>query len=75
MARREKGECESCGFETDLNVYEAMATGGVTREFKHCDICWNTTAGNASRYSGQYPNGDVLKMLAYCTNLILSKLP
>lgn len=66
----EKGECcESCEWDTaELTWYEfrTHADGGSWM----CHVCAWTPAGSALQYPTQYPNGDVLRMVAWQTNYL-----
>lgn len=68
-------QCSCCGFDTqNLHIYEDLAEGPTAcrvKKFTQCDVCYSTFAGNSERYPSQYPNGEVLRHIAYCTNLIL----
>jgi hypothetical protein len=71
-------QCTCCGFETQkLHIYcdrsERTNLTGVDA-FAQCDLCFSTFAGNAERYPSQYPNGDVLKHICFCTNSILQAI-
>jgi len=65
-------QCASCEFQTtNLHVVNDRSEDGRnTRTL--CDICYSTHAGNAIRYPSQYRESrEIMKMLAYCTNVIL----
>lgn len=63
------GVCDACGFD-----------GRVKRHMEHgaglwlCWLCANSPSGGAALALSYRPDGAVLRMTAYCTNLILKKL-
>ena len=69
---REKEYCDSCGYETDnLTTYRDYP---AEEKVRLCNVCASTKAGNAQQYPNQYPNRDVLEMIAYTTNMILDEI-
>lgn len=68
-------ECFSCDFLTKCE----KIPGGTFR-FNHkedewlCNVCNNSQAGIAAFFPEQHQNLDVLRMIAYVTNLILQKI-
>ncbi len=76
MSDNEKpSACECCDFMTsDLEPFSYQKPEKKDRGMKWlCNICSNTIAGNTVEYASSYEVSDVMRMLAYCTNLILSK--
>lgn len=72
-------QCDSCGFKTTkLNRYkdhcERSKDAMWTDVFFFCDVCFSTFTGNAHRYPSQYPDAEVMKLVAYCTNLIIKTI-
>lgn len=69
---REKSEgCESCDWDTtELKWYPFH---DLTRAGSWmCHVCARTSAGRAHQYPTQYPNGDVLRTVAWQTNYLAS---
>lgn len=76
-------ECECCGWETpDLEEVDCYArTPGAgpfspddQKEFAWmCKVCRSTMAGNSYQFPRQYPNADVLQMIAWCTNRVVDE--
>ena len=68
--------CEACQFETGaLTRYDKYRNFPEKEEFKWlCEICASTMAGTAYEYPDQYPNREVMFMMAWCTNRILAAI-
>ncbi len=68
MSELEETECESCGYKgVKLKSYQLY---GEQEPSLLCRVCASTRAGNAYQYPNQYPNGDVLMMLAWGINYL-----
>jgi hypothetical protein len=79
-------ECDACGFRTKTKSYERQSTrfkesyrrknpGKNVPKQALCDVCANTMSGNAYDYGYElHPEGPILAMVAYCTNLILKEI-
>ena len=72
------GECQSCGFK-GAHTQIVMAHNEETKAkyqlpHEHCDICYNTLAGNAHRYPSQYRNRDLMQQISVVGNMILKKI-
>lgn len=77
-------ECDNCSWETSaLTECDAYARtrghGPFTPDDEKewawlCEVCRSTLAGNAYLYPNQYPNGDVMAVVAWGINRILAGL-
>ena len=84
MPKKKKlAECDSCGWKTSLEQYDAYARtpvhGPLTSDEEKkwawlCDVCALSPAGNAYLYprSHEY-DGDILRMIAWVTNRIIKE--
>jgi len=74
IAPNEDEQCCSCTADNLLlHVVEpSVFTSGVKHQ--HCDLCFETFAGNACQYPSQYPNKDVLQHINLVANILLRKI-
>ena len=74
----ERGQCSSCWFEpTWVTEYSATVYSRTPPEvvtMKLCRVCEATAAGGAAFEPSAYKNAELLRMLAYCTNMVLYRL-
>ena len=70
------GECESCGFEDiELEPYRMNRNFPKKIEDKVlCFVCANSMLGVAYEYPEQYKDFQVMKLIGYCTNLLLKEI-
>ncbi len=73
--------CESCQFEpVATRIFECNTTraGGGNLRFKVptrlCEVCASSMISKAYNYPNQYPNGDVLQAIGFCTNMVLARI-
>lgn len=73
--------CEACGFVADhaedleqFHKGPPMSAMGGEEERILCNICFTTFAGNAHQYPEQYPNRDVMFLVANLTNRTWARL-
>lgn len=62
-------ECEFCHYKTVTDEY---SNAGKSAQL--CEVCASTMAGNAYFYPNPHVDADVLRMIAYTTNMILDAL-
>jgi hypothetical protein len=76
------GECNSCGFETELIEFEEMDFSKPSsgkremKTFEFCNICYSSNFGNCCIYPRQHDSTEssLSRSIAYSLNMIWSDL-
>lgn len=68
----EDATCEACDYKAPLTAYSGSPI--EKRIWLLCKICAATASGNAAIYRNQSHEHRTLRMMAYCTNLILKAI-
>lgn len=67
-----QGTCTVCGWEGTVTRYQRFPDRTMTKDL--CFTCERTPAGGLADLTSDRRTNDVIRMLAYCTQLILAAI-